>query len=292
MKAIDPVSENMNVLMGKPVKAFIHQDHEAHIQVHLSAMQDPKIMQMVGQNPQAQMIQGAGMAHLMEHLAYQYRREIEKQLGAALPPMPEQAEGDEEAENILPPQVEVQISQLAAMASAKLLQKDTPRPQYGPAAGRTGSGHAAADARRRGQGEGSPAQAAEGRAGRRRQGRRAKLKESEVTQSHAAGRRRCCMEAARIRTSCTQQQQLELMRIAADIAKTEDAHSLKREEGDKQRGHDMQKHGTEMADRSESRQLDFQKHGDSLADRAEDRATKAEQAKQKAKPKTVKKKVE
>jgi hypothetical protein len=118
MKPVDPVSENMNVITGKPVKAFLYQDHEAHIAVHMSAMQDPKIQAMVGQNPQAQAIQAAAAAHIMEHVAFQYRKEIEKQLGAALPPMPENGE------HHLPAEVEVQLSQLAAQAAARLLQKD------------------------------------------------------------------------------------------------------------------------------------------------------------------------
>jgi len=129
MKAVDPVSENMNVLMGKPVKAFMYQDHEAHLQVHMAAMQDPKIAAMLGQNPQAQAIQGAAMAHVMEHVAWQYRREIEKQLGAALPPVPEK-----DGENSLPPLLETQLSQLAAQAAAKLLQKDTQEAQAQQAA--------------------------------------------------------------------------------------------------------------------------------------------------------------
>jgi hypothetical protein len=118
MKPVDPVSENMNVITGKPVKAFMYQDHEAHIAVHMSAMQDPKLMAMIGQNPQAQSIQAAAAAHLMEHVAFQYRKEIEKQLGASLPPMPE------DGEHHLPAEVEVQLSQLAAQAAARLLQKD------------------------------------------------------------------------------------------------------------------------------------------------------------------------
>jgi hypothetical protein len=119
MKPVDPVTENMNIMNGKPVKAFLYQDHEAHLQVHMSAMQDPKLMQTIGQNPQAQTIMGAMQAHIMEHVAFQYRKDIEKQLGASLPP----PETDDEPTK-LPPQVEVQISQLAAQAAAKLLQKD------------------------------------------------------------------------------------------------------------------------------------------------------------------------
>ena len=121
MKPVDPVSENMAIMTGKPVKAFLYQDHEAHLQVHMAAMQDPKIMQVVGQNPAAQQIMGAAQAHIMEHVAFQYRKEIEKQLGASLPPPPDKDKGDDEA---MPEQVEVQISQLAAAAAAKLLQKD------------------------------------------------------------------------------------------------------------------------------------------------------------------------
>jgi hypothetical protein len=113
-KPKDPVQENMNVLNGKPVKAFIYQDHEAHIQVHQSAMQDPKIMQMIGQNPKAQAIQAAAMAHINEHVAFQYRKEIEKQLGIPLPDM------DKE----LPKDMEVEISRMMALAAQKLLTKD------------------------------------------------------------------------------------------------------------------------------------------------------------------------
>ena len=123
MLPTDPVSENMAVLMGKPVKAFLYQDHEAHIHVHMAAMQDPKIMQIVGQNPQAQAIMAAGAAHLMEHVAYQYRKEIEKQLGASLPPPPDFLGTDQDVGH-LPPDIEVKISALAAQAAGKLLQKD------------------------------------------------------------------------------------------------------------------------------------------------------------------------
>jgi len=119
MKPVDPISENMAILTGKPVKAFMHQDHEAHLTVHMSAMRDPKLTALVGQSPQAQAIQGAATAHVMEHIAFQYRREIEKMLGASLPPVPE-----DDGTHALPPEIEVQLSQLAAAAAAKLLQKD------------------------------------------------------------------------------------------------------------------------------------------------------------------------
>ena len=119
-KPRDPVTENMDVIVGKPLKAFMYQDHEAHIKVHTAFVQDPKMGQMIGQNPQAQQITGAIQAHLMEHLGFQYRREIEKQLGVALPPLPV----DDTSEYDLPPDIEVKISQVSALAADKLLQKD------------------------------------------------------------------------------------------------------------------------------------------------------------------------
>ena len=120
MKPIDPVTENMDIMNSKPVKAFYYQDHEAHLQVHMMAMQDPKIRQIVGQNPKAQEIMAAAAAHIMEHVAFQYRKEIEKQLGASLPPMPD----GEKDETYLPEAVELEVSRLSAQAAAKLLQKD------------------------------------------------------------------------------------------------------------------------------------------------------------------------
>jgi hypothetical protein len=113
-KPRDPISENMAVINGKPVKAFIYQDHEAHITVHLMAMQDPKIAQLIGQNPMAGQIQAAAMAHIQEHVAFQYRKEMEEQIGTELPP-PDQD---------LPEEYELAISRLAARGAAKLLQKD------------------------------------------------------------------------------------------------------------------------------------------------------------------------
>jgi hypothetical protein len=114
MKPRDPVSENMDVINGKPVKAFIYQDHEAHITVHMSAMQDPKIAQLLGQNPNAQAMQAAMMSHMNEHLAFAYRKQIEEQAGVPLPPV--------NAE--MAPDVELQISRLAAAAAQQLLQKN------------------------------------------------------------------------------------------------------------------------------------------------------------------------
>jgi hypothetical protein len=119
-KPVDPVTENMFAMTGKPLKAFIYQDHEAHIQVHMAFGQDPKMAQMIGQNPMAQQITASLQAHIMEHLAFQYRRDIEKQLGVALPPMPQ----DNTEEYNLPPELENQVAQVSAVAAQRLFQKD------------------------------------------------------------------------------------------------------------------------------------------------------------------------
>ena len=112
-KPRDPVSENMNVINGKPVKAFIYQDHQAHMQVHMNAMQDPLVQQMMGQNPNAQAMAAAMMAHISEHLAFEYRRRIEEAAGVPYP-APD-AEMDEDTE--------LEISRLAAAASDLVLNK-------------------------------------------------------------------------------------------------------------------------------------------------------------------------
>jgi hypothetical protein len=113
-KPKDPVTENMSIINGKPVKAFLYQDHQAHIQVHMAAMQDPKMQQMIGQNPQAQAIQAASMAHINEHIAFEYRRQIEEQLGVTLP----------DPEQQLPEEAEAQLAPLIAQAAQQLLAKN------------------------------------------------------------------------------------------------------------------------------------------------------------------------
>jgi hypothetical protein len=110
----DPISENMAFLNGEPTKAFIYQDHDAHIAAHSTFMQDPMIAQQMGQNPMAQQMMGAIQAHIAEHLAYAYRKKIEEQLGVPLPKPNEK----------LPEEVEVQLSQLVAQASTQLLQQN------------------------------------------------------------------------------------------------------------------------------------------------------------------------
>ena len=120
-KPEDPITENQNILMMKPVKAFLYQDHQAHIAVHQAAMQDPKIMKLVGQNPNAQAMQSAMQSHINEHIAYEYRKQMEEQMGIELPFHPDEDDADERA---IPADMEVHISQMAAKASQVLLQRD------------------------------------------------------------------------------------------------------------------------------------------------------------------------
>ena len=112
-KPKDPVSENMAALKGEPLKAFRYQDHESHIKVHTSAMQDPIVMQLIGQNPKAPQIQAAMTAHIAEHVGFAYKQKIEQQLGMPLPPEDEK----------LPPQIELQLSAMMAQAAQQVLQQ-------------------------------------------------------------------------------------------------------------------------------------------------------------------------
>jgi hypothetical protein len=114
MKPRDPVSENMDVINGKPVKAFLYQDHEAHIVAHTSAMNDPKIAQLMGQNPNAQAMMAAMQAHIAEHLAFEYRRQIEEQAGMPLPA----------PDTDMDESTELAISRLVAAAGQQLFQKN------------------------------------------------------------------------------------------------------------------------------------------------------------------------
>jgi hypothetical protein len=118
-KPKDPVSENMEALKCAPLKAFFYQDHESHIKVHMMAMQDPIIMQLVGQNPKAAQIQAAMMAHVAEHVGYAYRQKIEQQLGMPLPPEDEK----------MSPQVEIALSGMMAQAAQQVLQQSQAQAQ-------------------------------------------------------------------------------------------------------------------------------------------------------------------
>lgn len=115
----DPITENMNLINSRPVKAFIHQDHESHIQVHLAAIMDPSIMEMIGQSPRASVIQGAAEAHIAEHIGFRYRQQIEEEMGVALPP----------PEEPLPPEVEVRLSRLVADAANRVFYRNKDKAQ-------------------------------------------------------------------------------------------------------------------------------------------------------------------
>jgi hypothetical protein len=113
-KPMDPMSENINAMKGKPLKAFIYQDQDAHIAAHQAFMQNPVVAQTIGQNPQANLIMASLQAHIAEHLGFSYRAKLEKQMGVTMPPP------DKE----LPKELEVELSKLIAVASQQLLQSD------------------------------------------------------------------------------------------------------------------------------------------------------------------------
>jgi hypothetical protein len=112
----DPITENMNILNMKPVKAFMYQDHQAHITIHMNAMKDPKMAALIGQNPQAQAIAAAAMAHIQQHLAFEYKKQMQEMMGVPLPT------GEED--EAISRDMEVQISQMAVQASNALLQRN------------------------------------------------------------------------------------------------------------------------------------------------------------------------
>jgi hypothetical protein len=241
MKPVDPVSENMAIITGKPVKAFMYQDHEAHIGVHMAAMQDPKMMAIVGQNPQAQAIQAAGMAHLMEHVAFQYRKEIEKQLGGVLPPPPE------DGENHLPPEIEVQLSQLAAQAAARLLQKDQAEAQQQQAQQQAQDPlmqmqmqdlqikQAEVDRKSKKDMLDAAAKADELR-----------IKEAELLQRGEGDEARMALEIIKQQMQGKSQDELEGSRMMVDLAKHQSQMSNTRQQAQQQTDNDMFKHGAQM----------------------------------------------
>jgi len=112
----DPVQENQNAMTGKPIKAFMEQNHKAHLAVHTAALQDPKIMQIIGQNPQAQAIQAAMMAHINEHVAFEYRKQMEEKMGMVLP-------GEDQQKRMSSEQAD-QIAIMAAQGAQALLQQN------------------------------------------------------------------------------------------------------------------------------------------------------------------------
>jgi len=115
IKLVDPVQENQNILMGKPVKAWAWQDHESHLRVHMAAMQDPMIQQMVGQNPKAQVIMGAMTSHISDHVGHAYRVKMQQAAGMSFPVL---GKDDE-----LPPEMEARLSKMMAQAAPQVLQQ-------------------------------------------------------------------------------------------------------------------------------------------------------------------------
>jgi hypothetical protein len=116
-KPCDPITENMNALKNKPLKAFMYQDHQAHIQIHMAAMNDPKIKQVIGQNPQAPMMIQAMQAHITEHVGMEYRRQMQQQMGIEIP-------YSEDGEEALSPEMELQISRMAVPVAQNLLKQN------------------------------------------------------------------------------------------------------------------------------------------------------------------------
>ena len=128
MKPQDPVTENQNVLMMKPVKAFAHQNHPAHIQVHMAAIQDPKIQTLLANNPMAQQLMQAMMSHVNEHIGFEYRNQISQQMGMPLPAQHDtHMEGEQDLN--MTPEMEAQLSPLMAQAAQKLLMQNQQQAQ-------------------------------------------------------------------------------------------------------------------------------------------------------------------
>ena len=258
MKPVDPISENMNIFMGKPVKAFLEQDHEAHLMVHMAALRDPKFMQLMGQNQQAQVLIGAAQAHIMEHVAFQYRRDIEKQLGASLPPMPK----DGEQPKPLPPEVEAQIARLSAQAAGQLLQKDMAEAQAQQIAQQQQDPLIQmqqqelqirqADVQRKMQKDMADAQLKQAELELKKQktalDAAAKDDELELRENELAARQRADglrmgADIAKHKAQLSATQQAEGLRVGADIAK----HQAQMQQTDRDRVIDVAKHDTKLA---------------------------------------------
>jgi hypothetical protein len=130
VKPTDPVSENMNALTGTPIKAFLSQDHEAHIMAHQSFMKDPMIAQSIGQNPQANAIMAALNAHIAEHLGFRYRAQMEEKLGATLPPPNQELTVEDEVQ--LSRLISEGGKQLTAQHQQEAAQKQAQKKQEDP----------------------------------------------------------------------------------------------------------------------------------------------------------------
>lgn len=283
MKPKDPVTENMDILMGKPAKAFQYQDHEAHIAVHMSAMQDPKIMQMLQMNPQAPAIQAAALAHLNEHIAYAYRSQMEQMLGTALPPIKD----DEGEDTTLPAQVEVELSRLTAVAAQKLLQK-----------------HVAEAQQQQAQQQAQDPLIQIEMAKLKLQEAEQKRKDDDSVRDHELALEKLKlerekMEADKLKTGATigaqvaqtkakieSQEAIEGARMGIDVAKSKESLDMQREMEGARMGVDVVKHHADRADRKESEQIQREEKAidREQSERMADKAAQEKKAEAKTKP--------
>ena len=231
----DPVTENMAIMTSKPVKVFAYQDHEAHIAAHMAAAQDPLIAQLVGKSPIAKQMQASLSAHVAEHVAYQYRREIEKAMGVPLP----------EENKPLPEDVEAQYSKLVADAADKVLQKDK----------------AQAEMQRRAQMEKDPVV--------QMQQRELAIKEAEVKRKAASDQARNMLERERIQTNAAvkaaeiaAEDERTGMQIGAEVAKAREKLSADQEREGLKIGAAVSR---EQADRESKERMEGAKLGVDIA---------------------------
>jgi len=232
-KPRDPVTENMNVLKLEPVKAFMFQDHESHIQVHMAMVQDPTIQQLIGQNPKAQQIGAALMAHIAEHVGFAYRHQVEQQLGTALPKIDED----------LPPQAEYALANLVAQAANQVLQQNQAK---------------AAQQQAQQQAQDPVLQMQQAELQLRQQEVQIKAQEAQMKAQIAQ------QELQLKSTEMQNKMELEGMRIGAQIqeSKTKLAADKERREEDQERegvriGVDMAKHKAEKALQAQTAALQF-----------------------------------
>jgi hypothetical protein len=232
-KPRDPVTENMNVLKLEPVKAFMFQDHESHIQVHMAMVQDPTIQQLIGQNPKAQQIGAALMAHIAEHVGFAYRHQVEQQLGTALPKIDED----------LPPQAEYALANLVAQAANQVLQQNQAK---------------AAQQQAQQQAQDPVLQMQQAELQLRQQEVQIKAQEAQMKAQIAQ------QELQLKSTEMQNKMELEGMRIGAQIqeSKTKLAADKERREEDQERegvriGIDMAKHKAEKALQAQTAALQF-----------------------------------
>jgi hypothetical protein len=215
MKPIDPVQENQNALTGKPIKAFLHQDHQAHIQVHMLLLQDPVIQQFIGQSPQAPKIMGAITAHIAEHVGYQMRQKIEQQLGMPLPP----------EDSKLPPEVEIALSGMMAQAAQQVLQQDQAQA-------------AQAMAQQQAQDPVVQMQMQE----LQLKAQEIQLKEKKIMTDAAAAADKQRLEEEKVKG----QLQLESLRVGAQIRESQAKHQFEQERAGVQMGADIAKNKKQM----------------------------------------------